>query len=85
MFDGDLTMTEVLRDPLIRLVLRADGISLGEFAMLLETAAIALHQGCCVASLMNDVVLADFVAGGSSMIVARHQHGPSTARSHGKS
>jgi hypothetical protein len=35
----DMTMSEVLRDPLIRLMLRADGISLGAFAELLETAA----------------------------------------------
>lgn len=35
----DMTMSEVLRDPLIRLMLRADGISLGEFAAILEAAA----------------------------------------------
>ena len=35
----DMTMSEVLRDPLIRLMLRADGISLGAFAELLEAAA----------------------------------------------
>lgn len=36
---NDMTMSEVLRDPLIRLMLRADGISLGAFAELLEAAA----------------------------------------------
>lgn len=35
----DLTMSEVLKDPLIRQVLRADKVSLGAFAMLLEEAA----------------------------------------------
>ena len=34
-----LTMSEVLRDPVIRQVLGADGISLGSFAQLLEKAA----------------------------------------------
>ncbi len=36
----DMTMSEVLRDPMIRQMLRADRISLGVFAELLETAAI---------------------------------------------
>jgi len=35
----DMTMSEVLRDPMIRQMLRADRISLGVFAELLETAA----------------------------------------------
>ena len=35
----DLTMSQVLKDPLIRQMLRADQVSLGEFAMLLEKAA----------------------------------------------
>lgn len=39
MHDAELTMTEVLHDPMIRLLLRADRISLGTFAKLLENAA----------------------------------------------
>jgi hypothetical protein len=35
----ELTMSEVLRDPLIRQLLRADGIPLGSFALMLEKAA----------------------------------------------
>ncbi|MDR7141910.1 hypothetical protein [Rhizobium sp. BE258] len=35
----ELTMSEALKDPLIRLLLRADRISMGEFAQILETAA----------------------------------------------
>ncbi len=35
----DLTMSEALKDPLIRLVLRADKVSLVELARILETAA----------------------------------------------
>jgi len=35
----ELTMSEALKDPLIRLVLRADKVSLGEFASILEAAA----------------------------------------------
>ncbi|SCB37516.1 hypothetical protein [Rhizobium hainanense] len=35
----ELTMSEALKDPLIRLLLRADKISMGEFAQILEAAA----------------------------------------------
>jgi len=35
----EMTIAEVLRDPMIRLVLRADGTSLSNFADLLKTAA----------------------------------------------
>lgn len=35
----DLTMSEVLKDPMIRQMLRADGVSLSEFAVLLDDAA----------------------------------------------
>ncbi|THF53857.1 hypothetical protein [Allorhizobium terrae] len=35
----DMTMSEMLRDPLIRLMLRADGISLSDFASMLDDAA----------------------------------------------
>jgi hypothetical protein len=40
----ELTMSEALKDPLIRLLLRADRISLGQFAELLERAASRRHQ-----------------------------------------
>jgi hypothetical protein len=39
MTNTELTMSEVLRDPMIRLMLRADRVSLGEFARLLQKAA----------------------------------------------
>jgi hypothetical protein len=35
----DMTMAEVLRDPMIRQMLRADGVSLSDFAVLLDDAA----------------------------------------------
>jgi hypothetical protein len=35
----DFTMSQVLTDPLMRQMLRADGVKLGNFAMLLEKAA----------------------------------------------
>lgn len=35
----DLTISEALRDPLIAMVLRADGVKLDDFKQLLETAA----------------------------------------------
>lgn len=35
----DLSMSEVLKDPLIRQMLRADNVSLGAFAELLDKAA----------------------------------------------
>jgi hypothetical protein len=35
----DVTMSEVLRDPMIRQMLRADGISLTAFTRLLQNAA----------------------------------------------
>ncbi|MCJ9720095.1 hypothetical protein MOV66_02405 [Agrobacterium sp. SHOUNA12C] len=35
----DMTMSEVLKDPLVRQMLRADKVSLGTFAKLLENAA----------------------------------------------
>jgi len=40
----ELTMSDMLRDPMIRLMLRADRIPLGDFARLLETAASARNQ-----------------------------------------
>lgn len=39
MNNTELTMSEVLRDPIIRLMLRADRVPLGEFARLLQKVA----------------------------------------------
>jgi hypothetical protein len=36
---SDLTISEALRDPLIAMVMRADGVKLDDFRQLLETAA----------------------------------------------
>ena len=41
---AELTMSEALRDPMIRLMLRADRIPLGDFARLLEKAASARNE-----------------------------------------
>ncbi|MBZ5763006.1 MULTISPECIES: hypothetical protein [Rhizobium] len=41
----ELTMSEMLRDPMIRLMLRADRVPLGDFAKLLEDAASARTKG----------------------------------------
>lgn len=35
----DLTISEALRDPMIAMVMRADGVKLEDFKQLLETAA----------------------------------------------
>ncbi len=40
----DLTLNEVLTDPLIRAVMRADGVQMAEFKSLLHTAAGRLRQ-----------------------------------------
>jgi len=40
----DLTLNEVLTDPLIRAVMRADGVQMAEFKSLLHTAASAIRQ-----------------------------------------
>ena len=40
----ELTMSEMLRDPMIRLMLRADRVPLGDFAKLLEEAANARNS-----------------------------------------
>jgi len=40
----DLTITEALHDPLIAMVLRADGVKLDDFKRLLETAARKREQ-----------------------------------------
>ncbi|NKJ06256.1 MULTISPECIES: hypothetical protein [Rhizobium] len=41
MQNSEMTMSEVLRDPVIRQMLRADRVSLSEFAKLLEKTARA--------------------------------------------
>lgn len=41
MQNSEMTMSEALRDPMIRQMLRADRVSLTEFAALLEKAARA--------------------------------------------
>ncbi|MBB3965416.1 MULTISPECIES: hypothetical protein [Rhizobium] len=40
----DLTISEALRDPLIAMVMRADGVKLEDFKRLLETAAVKREQ-----------------------------------------
>jgi hypothetical protein len=45
MINAEMTMSEVLRDPMIRLMLRADRVPLGEFAKLLERTARARNAG----------------------------------------
>jgi len=40
----ELTISDALRDPIIREVLRADGMSLSDFAMLLQEAARRQHE-----------------------------------------
>lgn len=44
MHHADLTMNEALHDPMIRQLLRADRVSLGDFAKLLEKAARTKDQ-----------------------------------------
>jgi hypothetical protein len=45
MINAEMTMSEVLRDPMIRLMLRADRVPLGEFAKLLARTARARNAG----------------------------------------
>jgi hypothetical protein len=40
----DLTLNEVLTDPLIRAVMRADGVQMADFKSLLQTAARGIRQ-----------------------------------------
>ncbi|WEZ82321.1 hypothetical protein P6U16_14315 [Rhizobium sp. 32-5/1] len=40
----DLTLNEVLTDPLIRAVMHADGVQMAEFKSLLQTAARGIRQ-----------------------------------------
>jgi hypothetical protein len=50
MHDAEMTMSEVLRDPMIRLMLRADRVPLGEFAKLLENTARTRDAGYAATS-----------------------------------
>ncbi|MBB4568181.1 hypothetical protein [Rhizobium leucaenae] len=43
MQNNEMTMSEVLRDPMIRQMLRADRVSLSDFARLLKKTARARH------------------------------------------
>ncbi len=43
MQNNEMTMSEALRDPMIRQMLRADRVSLSDFAKLLEKTARARH------------------------------------------
>ena len=45
----ELTMSEALRDPMIRLMLRADRVPLGDFAKLLEKAALNRNKAAATA------------------------------------
>lgn len=52
MDQSELTLTNVLRDPLIRQILRADRISLPQFAVLLQEAA-RKHQKSTVGAYLD--------------------------------
>jgi hypothetical protein len=45
---NEMTMSEVLRDPMIRQMLRADRVPLGEFAKLLERTARARNEAYAI-------------------------------------
>jgi hypothetical protein len=47
---NEMTMSEVLRDPMIRQMLRADRVPLGEFAKLLERTARARGEAYAIES-----------------------------------
>ncbi|KRB54967.1 hypothetical protein ASE04_29195 [Rhizobium sp. Root708] len=51
----DLTISQVLKDPLIRQMLRADRVSLGDFEKLLEAAASKRGQGFSAARSASSV------------------------------
>jgi hypothetical protein len=48
MHTNEMTMSEVLRDPMIRQMLRADRVPLGEFAKLLERTARARAEAYAI-------------------------------------
>ncbi|KQV65238.1 hypothetical protein [Rhizobium sp. Root1220] len=52
----DLTIAEALRDPLIAMVMRADGVKLDDFKQLLETAAGKReHRASPVSKFLNAI------------------------------
>ncbi|MBB3319283.1 MULTISPECIES: hypothetical protein [unclassified Rhizobium] len=51
----ELTITEALRDPLIAMVLRADGVKLDDFRRLLETAAGKREQRTPVGKFLKSI------------------------------
>jgi hypothetical protein len=51
----DLTISEALRDPLIAMVMRADGVKLDDFKQLLETAARKREPRSPVSGLINAI------------------------------
>ncbi|MDM9646265.1 MULTISPECIES: hypothetical protein [unclassified Rhizobium] len=52
----DLTISEALRDPLIAMVMRADGVKLEDFKRLLETAAVKREQRANPVKKFIDVI-----------------------------
>jgi len=59
-----MTMSEVLRDPVIRQMLRADRVSLSEFAKLLEKTARARNA---VSGEQGAIALIEGLSAGSEM------------------
>ncbi|MGM4982601.1 MULTISPECIES: hypothetical protein [Rhizobium] len=64
MQNGEMTMSEVLRDPVIRQMLRADRVSLSEFAKLLEKTARARNA---VSGEQGAIALIEGLSAGSEM------------------
>lgn len=64
MQNGEVTMSEVLRDPVIRQMLRADRVSLSEFAKLLEKTARARNA---VSGEQGAIALIEGLSAGSEM------------------
>jgi hypothetical protein len=62
--NGEMTMSEVLRDPVIRQMLRADRVSLSEFAKLLEKTARARNA---VSGEQGAIALIEGLSAGSEM------------------
>lgn len=54
MTGDEITISQALRDPMIRLVMRADGVSLEDFAKLLKDAASRKRQS---SDLIKDMQL----------------------------
>lgn len=66
MTETDLTITEILRDPMIRLMMRADGVSLEAMETLLADAALRQRRS--------------LLTGGERQEVARNIAGRSQSR-----